>query len=481
MSVAAGAHVGPPTHGQPTTVPAGARIGSATGGTFALRARRAWVADGAAASTWRAATVVVREGLIAAVDPYDTDPGLPTADLPDDVVLLPGLVDSHVHVNEPGRTAWEGFATATSAAAAAGVTTIVDMPLNSVPVTTTVAALEAKRAATSHKLAVDVAFWGGVVPENLGSLGPLHDAGVVGFKCFLSPSGIDEFGHLDADQLRRACAEVAALGSVLIVHAEDPALLHDGGRVGPRYTDFAATRPEESERSAVATVIDAVRLTGARAHVVHLADAGSLDLVRAAKAEGLPLSVETCPHYLTLRAEEVPDRSPEFKACPPLRDAANQDRLWEGVLDGTIDLVVSDHSPSPWALKDAPDGDLGAAWGGIAGLQLGFAATWTEARRRGVALERLLPLFTTGPAELAGLSDRGRVAVGTPAHLVAFRPDAEDVIDATALHHRHPVTPWEGRTLAGTVDTTWLHGREAWTRATNRVAARNGRTLAHRS
>jgi allantoinase len=460
-----------------TAVPAGARIGAATGGTFALRARRAWVADdGAPRAAWRAATVVVRRGVIASVEPYDADTGLPTAELPDDVVLLPGLVDSHVHVNEPGRTSWEGFATATSAAAAAGVTTIVDMPLNSVPVTTDVAALEAKRSSTAGKLAVDVAFWGGAVPENLGALAPLHEEGVVGFKCFLSPSGIDEFGHLDAGQLRRACAEVAALGSTLIVHAEDPALLHEGS-VGARYTDFAATRPGESERSAVVTLVDAVRATGVSAHVVHLADAGSLDLVRAAKAEGLPLTAETCPHYLTLRAEDVPDRSPQYKACPPLRDASNQDGLWAGVLDGTIDLIVSDHSPSPWSMKDVPDGDLGAAWGGIAGLQLGLAATWTEARRRGIALERLLPLFTTGPARLAGLADRGRIAVGAPAHLVAFAPAGEQVVDATALHHRHPVTPWDGRTLTGVVDTTWLHGREVWTRATKRVASRRGRML----
>jgi allantoinase len=190
-----------------------------------------------------------------------------------------------------------------------------------------------------------------------------------------------------------------------------------------------------------------------------------------------PLTAETCPHYLALRAEDVPDRSPQYKACPPLRDAANQDLLWEGVLDGTIDLIVSDHSPSPWALKDVPDGDLGAAWGGIAGLQLGLAATWTEARRRGIALARLLPAFTTGPARLAGLADRGRIAVGAPAHLVAFVPDAEQVVDATALHHRHAVSPWDGRTLAGEVDTTWLHGREVWTRATNRVASRRGRML----
>ena len=308
-------------------------------------------------------------------------------------MLLPGLVDSHVHVNEPGRTAWEGFASATRAAAAGGVTTLVDMPLNSIPPTTTVEALDIKRAATDGKLSVDVAFWGGAVPDNLGSLGPLHAAGVRGFKAFLTPSGVDEFGHLDAEQLEAALAEVAALGSVLIVHAEDPADLHADGALGPRYADFLASRPAVSERHAIARVIDAMRRTGARAHVLHLSDAGSLDLIRSAKAEGLPLTVETCPHYLALRAEDVPSAATQFKCCPPIRDAGNQDLLWAAVLDGTIDAIVSDHSPSTADLKNA---DFGLSWGGIAGLQLGLSVVWTEARRRGIPLERPDPAVHHG-------------------------------------------------------------------------------------
>jgi allantoinase len=401
--------------------------------------------------SWRPAQVAVSGGRITAIGSPDDSAAL---ELADDEVLLPGLVDSHVHVNEPGRTAWEGFASATRAAAAGGVTTLVDMPLNSIPPTTTVEALAIKRAATDGKLSVDVAFWGGAVPDNLGSLGPLHAAGVRGFKAFLTPSGVDEFGHLDADQLEAALAEVAALGSVLIVHAEDPADLHADGALGERYADFLASRPAVSERHAIARVIDAMRRTGARAHVLHLSDAGSLDLIRSAKAEGLPLTVETCPHYLALRAEDVPAAATQFKCCPPIRDAGNQDLLWAAVLDGTIDAIVSDHSPSTADLKST---DFGLSWGGIAGLQLGLSVVWTEARRRGIALESLLPLVTTGPARIAGVS-RGALTVGAPAHLVAFAPDEERVVDVHALEHKNPVSPYDGATLAGAVRTVWLDG-----------------------
>jgi allantoinase len=414
-----------------------------------VRARRAWIAG-----AWRPADLQVTDGRITSLDAPVPD-GVPVVELADDEVLLPGLVDSHVHINEPGRTHWEGFASATRAAAAGGVTTLVDMPLNSIPPTTTVRALDAKRAATARKLSVDVAFWGGAVPENLGSLAPLHEAGVRGFKAFLTPSGVDEFGHLSADELETALAEVAALGSVLVVHAEDPADQHADGALGSRYADFLASRPAVSERHAIARVIDAMRRTGARAHVLHLSDAGSLDLIRAAKAEGLPLTVETCPHYLSLRAEDVPEAATQFKCCPPIRDAGNQDLLWAAVLDGTVDAIVSDHSPSTADLKDV---DFGLSWGGIAGLQLGLSVVWTEARSRGIALEDLLPLFTTGPARIAGLPGLGALAVGAPAHLVAFAPDDERVVDVHRLEHRNPVSPYDGAAVAGAVRTVWLHG-----------------------
>ncbi len=417
------------------------------------------------------ATVRLVDGRIAAVDPFDAD-----ADtvLPDDAVLLPGLVDSHVHLDEPGRTEWEGFATGTAAAAAGGVTTLLDMPLNSDPVTTTPAALAAKRSAAQGKLAVDVGYWGGAVPDNLGSLRELAEAGVVGFKCFLSPSGIDEFGHLDAAQLDRALSELAAFDGLLIVHAEDPAHLHADGPLGVHYRDFLASRPPESEQDAIRLVIETARRTGARVHIVHVSDGAALDDVRAAKAEGVRITVETCPHYLTLDAADVPDGAAAFKCCPPIRDRANQDLLWAGVLDGAIDAIVSDHSPSTAALKSEPD--FGLSWGGIAGVQTGLSAVHTAAVERGIPLESILPLMTTGPARLAGLGTRGTIAPGEPAHLAVFAPDESYTVDAQALEYRNKMSPWDGRTLTGIVRTTYVHGEAVYRRG-EPVTSRAGREL----
>ncbi|WP_418277470.1 allantoinase AllB [Isoptericola jiangsuensis] len=411
---------------------------------------------------FRPATVVVTDGVITDVLPLDATPdvgaGTETVDVPADAVLLPGLVDSHVHVNEPGRTEWEGFASATAAAAAGGVTTIVDMPLNSLPPTTTAEALEIKRAAAAPSARVDVGFWGGAVPENRGSLAPLHDAGAYGFKCFLSPSGVPEFGHLDRPGLDAAMAEVAVLGSRLIVHAEDPDLLHGDGALGRGYEAFLASRPAASEAAAIGSVVAAARRTGARAHVLHLSDAASLPVIREARADGVALTVETCPHYLTLVAEEIPDGAAEFKCCPPIRAAANRDLLWAGLLDGTVDAIVSDHSPSTVELKGAGDGDFGLAWGGISGLQVGLSAVWTEARTRGVPLERLVPLFTTGPAAVAGLEGVGVIEPGAVGHLTVFGPDDAFVVDAGALLHRNPVSAYDHRPLVGRVRRTLLRG-----------------------
>ena len=426
---------------------------------FSVAAPHAWL-DGA----FRPARIDVADGIVIAVTAL-TDAaeaaGHPTGEIvqvPADAVLLPGLVDSHVHVNEPGRTEWEGFRSATLAAAAGGVATIVDMPLNSIPPTTTARALRLKRRAASASAFVDVGFWGGAVPGNLDSLAELDAAGVFGFKCFLSPSGVEEFPHLDRRQLLKAMNKVAALGSRLIVHAEDPTLLADPGPLGPSYDRFLRSRPPASEHAAIRAVIDGVRRTGCAAHILHLSDGHALPALRMAKDEGLPITVETCPHYLTIAAEEIPDGASEFKCCPPIREASNRDLLWSGVLDGTIDAIVSDHSPSTVALKRAGDGDFGLAWGGISGLQLGFAATWTEARRRGVPLSALVPLFTTGPASVAGLRDAGVIAPGRPAHLTVFAPADEMVVNVHELEHRNPVSAYQGRTLAGRVRRTWLRG-----------------------
>ena len=432
------------------------RTGDRRGGSGRIRAGRAWIGG-----EFRPADVTFDDGVVTRVDEPAGAAGGATI-VPDDAVLLPGLVDSHVHVNEPGRTEWEGFRSATLAAAAGGVTTIVDMPLNSIPPTTTVEALEIKRAAAAASAHIDVGFWGGAVPENLGRLAPLHEAGVYGFKCFLSPSGVDEFGHLDRAQLAAAMDEIAALGSRLIVHAEDPALLHKAGALGRGYDAFLASRPAASEASAIDAVIAEARRTGARAHILHLSDARSLPAIRAAKAEGVALTVETCPHYLTIAAEEIPDGAAEFKCCPPIRDSANRDLLWAGVADGTIDVIVSDHSPSTIALKRAGGGDFGLAWGGIAGLQVGLSAVWTEARDRGIPFETIVPLYTTGPARVAGLDGAGVIEVGGPAHFTVFGLDDPFAVHADELLHRNPITAYDRRVFSGRVRRTWLRGQTAY-------------------
>jgi allantoinase len=375
-------------------------------------------------------------------------------------VLLPGLVDTHVHVNEPGRTEWEGFATATRAAAAGGVTTLVDMPLNSIPPTIDPGALAIKRRAADGRCHVNVGFWGGAVPASLGGLGALADAGVFGFKCFLVDSGVPEFPPLDRAQLDRAVAEVAGLDALLLVHAEDPGVLSDAPACGgPSYAAFVGSRPHEAEDVAISGLLDLARRHGARVHVLHLSSASALPVLAKARADGVRVSVESCPHYLTLSAEEIDDGRTEFKCCPPIRDAANRDALWQALLDGAVDCVVSDHSPSTADLKRLDTGDFAEAWGGVASLQLGLPLMWTAARERGIGLERVVAWMSAGPAALAGLDGKGAIDPGHDADLVSFAPDAWFTVDPQRLHHRNPVTPYAGRRLAGVVRDVWLHGR----------------------
>jgi allantoinase len=428
------------------------------GETTAIRARRVITPAGE-----RPAAVLIRDGLIVSLADYQAAPS-GTVTLADSDVLLPGLVDSHVHVNEPGRTEWEGFATATAAAAAGGVTTIVDMPLNSIPPTVTVAALAGKQAAAAGQLAVDVAFWGGAIPGNVADLRPLHDAGVAGFKCFLLPSGVAEFPPLDPAGLAAAMTAIASFGGLLIAHAEDPAVIAAAPPAqGRRYASFLASRPPEAEVRAIAALLAGTRRTGCRTHIVHVSAAAALPLLRAAKADGLPVSAETCPHYLTLRAGDIPDGGTQFKCCPPIRDEANRDRLWAGLLDGTIDCVVSDHSPCTVAAKrlaagDPQRGDFGAAWGGIASVQLGLPVLWTEAAQRGVGLDQVAGWLAAGPARLAGLAGRGSITPGQRADFCVFAPDESFVLDSGMLRQRHPVTPYLGQRLRGVVRETWLAG-----------------------
>ncbi|HEY7272452.1 MAG TPA: allantoinase AllB [Actinoplanes sp.] len=415
-----------------------------------VRSRRAVTPEGE-----QPAAVAVRGERIAAVDAYDAplDAG-ENIDL-GELALLPGLVDTHVHVNEPGRTEWEGFATATRAAAAGGVTTIVDMPLNSVPPTVTVDALEIKRQAAAGQCHIDVGFWGGVIPGNAGQLPALHDAGVVGFKAFLADSGVAEFPPVDAEEFAAALAAVDAL---FVVHAEDP----DHLRPAPSsaaYRDFLASRPPEAESAAIATVVGAARTGGARVHILHLSAADALPLLASARAEGVRVTAETCPHYLTLDAAHIPTGATEFKCCPPIRDAANAERLWAGLADGVIDCVVSDHSPCTRDLKCQDTGDFATAWGGIASVQIGLPAVWTAARARGRTLADVVTWMARRPADLVGLSGKGRLAPGADADLVAFDPDAHFIVHAGNLFHRNPVTPYAGRRLTGVVTATWLRGR----------------------
>ncbi len=407
----------------------------------------------------RPAAVIIEGTRITAV--LDAPP--PDADDLGDAVLMPGLIDSHVHINEPGRTEWEGFETATAAAAMGGVTTVVDMPLNSDPVTTTRAALAEKLASAAGRLWVDCGFWGGVVPGNAPELAGMAADGVMGFKCFLCHSGIDEFPNVEAADLAIAMPILRDAGVPLLVHAELEQPLRDApADADPRaYLSYLHSRPRQWEDAAVAMIIELVEQTGCPAHIVHLSSATALPLIAAAKARGLPLTVETCPHYLCLTAEEIPDGATWFKCAPPIRPSENREALWAGLLAGTIDLVVSDHSPCTPGLKLLEAGDFMGAWGGIASLQLGLSSIWTQARRRGATIPQLSRWMTAGPGRLLGLTDRGVIAPGMRADLVAWRPETPITITAERILHRHKLTPYLGQRQEGAVLSTWVGGQAA--------------------
>ncbi|MDL9980167.1 allantoinase AllB [Microbacterium candidum] len=404
--------------------------------------------------------VGVRNGVVVALQPLGNGlVGDEVVELADDETLIPGLVDTHVHVNEPGRTEWEGFASATRAAAAGGVTTIVDMPLNSIPPTVDIDALNVKRSVARDQVHVDVGFWGGAIPGNTGDLRALHDAGVFGFKSFLLHSGVDEFPPLDPDELEKDMRELASFDSVMIVHAEDSrAIDRAPSPEGDDYSKFLASRPRGAENLAIAEVIERARWTGGRAHILHLSSSDALPMLRSAKHDGLRLTVETCPHYLTLTSEEIPAGATQFKCCPPIREAGNREMLWQGLEDGTIDFIVSDHSPSTIDLKDLENGDFAVAWGGVSSLQLGLSLIWTEARQRGIALETVVSWMSDRPAQFAGLTGKGRIAPGYSADFAVFAADDAYVVDVKKLHHKNQLTPYNGRALSGVVRTTYLHG-----------------------
>jgi allantoinase len=429
-----------------------------------IRSRRVVAPEGVIA-----ATVWIADGRIVQLASWDALPASRSAAVIDagDAVVAPGLVDTHVHVNEPGRTDWEGFDSATRAAAAGGVTTIADMPLNSIPATTTVAALEAKRWAAMGRCWVNVAFIGGVVPGNARELRPIFDGGAVAFKCFLVPSGVDEFPPVTERDLRLAFAELAPIGVPLMVHAELPQpiaaateAVRRRGDDPRRYATYLATRPGAAEADAIATVLALAAEFGARVHIVHLSSMESLPYLQTARGHGVRVTVETCPHYLVFDAEDIPDGATEYKCAPPIRSRENREALWAALVAGDIDAIVSDHSPAPPELKQCASGDFLAAWGGIASLQLGLSAVWTEARRRGMALERVFQLMSSNPARIIGLGTcKGLIAPGYDADVIIFDPDAEREVTAEMLLHRHPLTPYLGRRLRGVVRETFIGGR----------------------
>jgi allantoinase len=417
----------------------------------------------------RRASIHIHGGTIAKIRAFDDiPPGCPVYEAGESVVM-PGLVDTHVHINEPGRTDWEGFSSATHAAAAGGVTTLIEMPLNSIPATTTSAAYREKLDASAGKLWVDVGFWAGLVPGNAPQLCPLWDAGAFGFKCFLVPSGVDEFAHVSEADLRVALPELAELRAPLLAHAESPAAIEVALAKRPKsapansYATWLASRPRDAENEAITLLLRLSREFGARVHIVHLASSDALSQLQSAKRGGALVSVETCPHYLTFAAEEIAGGATEFKCAPPIRERGNREMLWAALGDGTIDLIASDHSPCPPEMKLCEKGDFLRAWGGIASLQISLAAVWTQARARGYALTRVARWMCEGPAGLAGLQKRkGAIAAGHDADLLIFDPDATFRVDPEHLHHRHKLTPYAGRELFGEVQATFVRGQKVF-------------------
>ena len=431
---------------------------------FALRSLRVIVGD-----EMIPACVEIKNQLIYAIHPYDVEfDALDTACLIEDLgnkILMPGLVDSHVHINEPGRTEWEGFNTATQAAAAGGITTLVDMPLNCIPVTITKTAFDEKLAAVSDKLWVDCGFWGGVVPHNIDDLEELLTAGVLGVKSFLIDSGIAEFPPVNEQYISKVLPILAKHQVPYLIHAELDDHQNPHPNINESYQSFLNSRPKKWENDAVALMVKAVKkakINGydAKVHIVHLSSAQALASIKQAKAQGLQFSAETCPHYLTLAAETIPDGKTLFKCCPPIREQENQDRLWQALKDDVISFIVSDHSPCTPQLKHIESCDLEKAWGGISALQFGLPLIWTAAKQRGFSLVDISRLMSFETAEFAGLSKiKGQIVPGRHADLCVFDDECEYQINTAMIKHKHKITPYVGKTVCGKVLQTYLRGK----------------------
>jgi allantoinase len=416
------------------------------------------------------AAIHIQHGIITAVTQFNEVPSDCPIHEAGDLVVMAGIVDTHVHINEPGRTEWEGFTTATRAAAAGGVTTLIEMPLNSIPATTTASAFREKLAAAVGKLWVDTGFWGGVIPGNTDELRTLWRDGVFGFKCFLVPSGVDEFPQAGEADLRAALPILAEIGAPLLVHAELPGPIDVAAKaftksLPTKYSTWLASRPREAENEAIARMARLAKEFKSRVHIVHVSSSDALPILRDAKSTGLAVTAETCPHYLAFSSGEISDGATEFKCAPPIREAENREKLWDALADGTLDFVATDHSPCPPEMKKKETGDFMAAWGGIASLELSLPAVWTSALERGYAVERLAGWLCSGPARLAGLEKRkGKIAKDFDADFVIWDPKTKFRVESERLHQRHKLTPYAGRELCGVVAATYLRGRKVFDR-----------------
>ncbi len=421
----------------------------------------------------RPAAIHVRKGIIRDVCEFDEIYEGVTIYEAGDRVVMPGLVDTHVHINEPGRTEWEGFATATRAAAAGGVTTLIEMPLNSIPATTSVAAFQAKLSATANKLWVDTGFWGGVVPQNSGELRALWDAGCFGFKCFLVDSGVPEFGAVTEVDLQDTLPQLAEIGAPLLAHAELPgpikaaAMSSVASASGKCHQTWLDSRPRAAEDQAIDLLLRLAIEHTVQLHIVHLSSSDAIAPIQRAKTAGVAVTVETCPHYLTFVAEEIPDGATQFKCAPPIRERDNRARLWQALRDGSIDMIATDHSPCPPEMKNLGQGDFLDSWGGVASLQLSLPAVWTEARRRGFSFSDISRWLCEAPARLAGLEEKkGAILPGRDADLVVWDPNGAFRVAPEMLQHRHKLTPYAGRELLGIVEATFLRGEKIYEKGT---------------
>ena len=378
-------------------------------------------------------------------------------------VLMPGVIDPHIHINEPGRTDWEGFDTATTAAIAGGLTTLIDMPLNSAPVTTTVAAFEEKLDATKDKLHTNVGFWGGIIPGNTDEIEGLIAKGILGFKAFLTHSGIDDFPNATEEDLRIAMPIIAKHNLPLLGHCEltDELLRATGDNRS--YQNYMSSRPKEWEDEAITMMIRLCEEFNCRVHIVHLSSAKSIEQIIKAKEKGLPITVESAQHYLYFNAETINDGQTQFKCAPPIREKENNDQLWQALKDGVIDLVATDHSPSTPTLKELESGDFMKAWGGIASLQLALPVLWTKAREKGFTIDFIAKWLCENPAKLIGKSTtKGKIAIGYDADLIVVDIDSSFVVTENMLHHKHKTTPYLNETLYGIVEQTYLFGEKVY-------------------